>query len=227
VNREVEGIKMGIEVIQVPVGEMEVFCYIVYDTDVGDGVVIDPAGEPDKILKIVSDRGIELKYIINTHAHSDHTLANEDIRKFTGAQIVMHKKDDEFAKDEENIAWNRKLGFEPPTPADITVEDGDELPLGNYAIRFIHTPGHTPGSCCILIENNLFTGDTLFVGAVGRTDIPGGSFETLLESIKNKILTLPPDTIVWPGHDYGDSPHSTIEEEMKTNPYITDFILAE
>ncbi|HEC31316.1 MAG TPA: MBL fold metallo-hydrolase, partial [Deltaproteobacteria bacterium] len=94
-------------------------------------------------------------------------------------------------------------------------------------MEFIHTPGHTPGSCCLKVDNNLFTGDTLFVGAVGRTDLPGASFEQLLKSIETKIITLPPETLILPGHDYGDQPTSTIKREMETNPYITDFILDE
>ncbi len=218
---------MAVEIIQAPVGAMEVFCYIVFDKDTKEGAIIDPAGEQEKLLQLIKDNDIKLLYIINTHAHADHTVEDEAIRKATGAKIVMHHLDDDFARDPANIEWNRKLGFEPPPPADIKIEDGEELPLGNSKIRFIHTPGHTPGACCILIDNNLFTGDTLFVGAVGRTDIPGASFETLLNSIKEKILTLPPETIIWPGHDYGDAPKSTIAEEMETNPYITDFILSE
>jgi hydroxyacylglutathione hydrolase len=98
------------------------------------------------------------------------------------------------------------------------------LTFGDVTMKFIHTPGHTPGACCILIDGNLFTGDTLFVGAVGRTDLPGASFEQLIHSLQKKLITLPPDTVVWPGHDYGDRPHSTVAHEMKTNPYITDFL---
>ncbi len=216
---------MSVEIIQVPVGEMEVFCYIVFDTETKEGVIIDPAGDANKLVKILRDNDIRLKYIINTHAHADHTVENETIKKATGAKTVMHRLDDEFSREPASIEWNKKLGFEPPPPADVLIEDGQELPLGNYSICFIHTPGHTPGACCILIDGNLFTGDTLFVGAVGRTDLPGASFETLLQSLKNKIITLPPETIVWPGHDYGDAPKSTIGKEMETNPYITDFIL--
>jgi glyoxylase-like metal-dependent hydrolase (beta-lactamase superfamily II) len=217
----------SVKVIQLPVGPMEVFCYIVFDTQTGEGVVIDPAGDADKILQLIKDRRINVKYIINTHSHADHTVENEKIKKATGAPVVMHRLDDEFARTPESIAWNRKLGFEPPPPADICVEDGSELTLQNFTVRFIHTPGHTPGSCCILVGSNLFTGDTLFVGAVGRTDLPGSSFSDLLESLKKLISTLPPETVVWPGHDYGDTPTSTLGNERETNPYITDFIDAD
>lgn len=213
-----------IKIIQLPVGPLEVFCYIVYDPETGEGIVIDPAGEPEKILATLKDNGITLKYIVNTHAHADHTAENQAIRNATGAPVVMHRLDDEFSRTQESIEWNRKLGFDPPLPADICIEDGDELSLTNFKLRFIHTPGHTPGSCCILIGDNLFTGDTLFVGAVGRTDLPGSSFQALLESLNKLLALLPADTIVWPGHDYGDTPTSTLGTERKTNPYITDFL---
>ena len=101
------------------------------------------------------------------------------------------------------------------------------LSIGNLEVRTIHTPGHSPGSSCYLVGNNLFTGDTLFVGDVGRSDLVGGSFETLLRSIKERIIVLPEETRVWPGHDYGEMPTSTLAWELKENPYITDFILAE
>lgn len=213
-----------IKIIQLPVGPLGVFCYIVYDSVTGDGVLIDPAGEPEKITDLLTKNGISVRYIINTHAHADHTAENQKIQEITGAPVVMHRLDDEFARTPESIEWNKKLGFDPPLPANICVEDGDELSLRNFKVRFIHTPGHTPGSCCILVGNNLFTGDTLFVGAVGRTDLPGSSFTTLLESLKKLLTTLPPETVIWPGHDYGDTPTSTLEKERETNPYITDFL---
>ena len=115
----------------------------------------------------------------------------------------------------------RQMGFAPSPPADVLVEDGDTIGFGEEKLTVLHTPGHTPGGICLYDEGNLFTGDTLFVGAVGRTDFPGGSLEVLLRSIKEKILSLPDDTIVWPGHDYGGRPSSTVAYEKKHNPYIT------
>ena len=118
----------------------------------------------------------------------------------------------------------RSMGFQASGPADVRVEDGDELSFGNLKMKFIHTPGHTPGGCCVLIDGNLFTGDTLFVGAVGRTDLPGGSFKQLIKSLQHLVKTLPPDTVVWPGHDYGDQPRSTLRREAETNPYIVEYM---
>ena len=118
----------------------------------------------------------------------------------------------------------RQMGFAPSPPADVEVSDGDTIPFGKETLTVIHTPGHTPGGICLFTDGNLFTGDTLFVGAVGRTDFPGGSMETLLRSIGEKILSLPDDTVIWPGHDYGSRPSSTVGDEKRHNPYITDFL---
>jgi hydroxyacylglutathione hydrolase len=209
---------------QITVGHMEVFCYLVYDESSREGILIDPAGDEEHLLALLEERKIRLRYIVNTHGHADHTCGNGRLRDATGAPIVMHALDDDFFGSPEGVQWAQMLGFEPSPRADVRVQDGDELVFGNCTMKFLHTPGHTPGACCILIDGNLFTGDTVFVGAVGRTDLPGASFDQLIESLKTKILPLPPQTIVWPGHDYGDSPTSTVGEEAETNPYITDFL---
>ncbi len=215
------------EIKQMVVGEMEVFCYIVICDRSRECVVIDPAGDEEKIFSEIRNAGLSLKYIVNTHGHADHTCGNAKMKALTGAQIVMHTLDDEFFRRPENVEWAKQMGFSPSPPADLTVEDGDVLKFGDLEMEIIHTPGHTPGSCCLKVGNKLFTGDTLFVGAVGRTDLPGASFEQLLKSLETKIITLPPETLILPGHDYGDQPTSTIKREMETNPYITDFILDE
>jgi hydroxyacylglutathione hydrolase len=211
------------KVLQTPVGIMEVFCYLVYDEASGESILIDPAGDEDRLIRLLRDKNLRLRYIVNTHGHADHTCGNARLKEVTGADVVMHAVDDEFFGRPQNQQFARVMGFALSPPADIRVQDGDELHFGPITMRFLHTPGHTPGACCILIDGNLFTGDTLFVGAVGRTDLPGSSFTQLLESLKNKIMPLPPETIVWPGHDYGDRPHSTIGHELASNPYITDF----
>ena len=112
------------------------------------------------------------------------------------------------------------MGFSPSPPADITIKDGDRIFVGEVSLEVIHTPGHSPGGICLLVDGNLFTGDTLFVGAIGRTDLPGSSMEQFMNSIKDRLLTLPGETIVWPGHDYGFKPSSTINEEKQTNPWL-------
>ena len=209
---------------QIAVGFMQVFCYLVYDEETKEGILIDPAGNEQDLLEHLREKGIKLLYIVNTHGHADHTCGNEPIRKATGASVVMHETDDLYSQRPENIMAGRSMGFPTCGPADVQVQDGEELAFGSVKMKFIHTPGHSLGGCCILIDGNLFTGDTLFVGAVGRTDFPGGSFKQLIQSIKNLVKTLPPDTVVWPGHDYGDRPRSTLVREAKTNPYIADYM---
>ena len=209
---------------QIIVGHMAVFCYLVYDEQSKEGILIDPAGNEQQLLQLLKEKGITLRYIVNTHGHPDHTCGNNRIRQATGALVVMPAIDDEFFQKPEFSGWARMIGVDAAAPADVRVQDEEELTFGDITMKFIHTPGHTPGSCCVLIDGNLFTGDTLFVGAVGRTDLPGGSLDLLIDSLQTRIITLPPDTIVWPGHDYGDRPQSTVRREMQTNPYITDFL---
>jgi glyoxylase-like metal-dependent hydrolase (beta-lactamase superfamily II) len=209
---------------QIPVGSMRVFSYLVYDEETKEGILIDPAGNEDGLVEHLREKGIRLRYIVNTHGHADHTCGNEPIKKATGASVVIHVTDDLFFQTPESKMFARSMGFSPPEPADVHVLDGDELSFGNLKMKFIHTPGHTEGGCCILIEGNLFTGDTLFVGGIGRTDLPGGSFKQLIKSLQNLVKTLPPDTVVWPGHDYGDQPHSTLGHEAETNPFILEYM---
>ena len=213
---------------QLTVGEMEVFCYLVACEETREAAAIDPAGDKDDIEKIISvleEKNLHLAYIINTHGHADHTFGNQLLADRTGAKTVMHELDDDLFTTGEAKAWAAAFGLSAAPPVDIRITGCYRLPLGKLTLEFIHTPGHTPGAVCVLVENNLITGDTLFVGAVGRTDLPGGSMETLLKSIEEKLLPLPRETVIWPGHDYGDQPTSTLAREMETNPYITDFIL--
>ncbi|HYA42665.1 MAG TPA: MBL fold metallo-hydrolase [Syntrophobacteraceae bacterium] len=209
---------------QIPVGFMQVFCYLVYDEDTNEGILIDPAGNEKELIAHLRAKGVKLHYIVNTHGHADHTCGNDPIRQATGASLVMHESDDVMSQKPENTRFAIAMGLRPSGPADVRVHDGDELSFGKLKMKFIHTPGHSPGACCILIDGNLFTGDTLFVGAVGRTDLAGGSFKQLIKSLQLLVKTLPPDTVVWPGHDYGDRPQSTLRREAQTNPYIVEYM---
>jgi hydroxyacylglutathione hydrolase len=213
---------------QITVGDMAVFCYLIACEETREAAAIDPAGGEDdieRIIALVREKNLHLAYIINTHGHADHTYGNQLLTSRTGAKTVMHELDDDLFTTEEARLWAQAFGLNSAPPVDIRITDGYRLTLGKVTLEFIHTPGHTPGAVCLLAANNLFTGDTLFVGAVGRTDLPGGSMETLLKSIEDKLLPLPGDTIIWPGHHYGDHPTSTMAREKETNPYITDFIL--
>jgi len=211
---------------QIKVGAFQVFTYIVACPESRKAVVIDPAGEEEKLLSLIKEEAFNIEYILDTHGHADHVLANESLRKALAVPTCMHEVEIQFfSQTEVRDLTAKELGLQPPDPADVPLRDRDVLKVGTLEIKVIHTPGHTPGSVCYFVEGNLFTGDTLFVGAAGRTDLTGGSLEMLIDSIENKILTLPHETVIWPGHDYGDTPTSTLGREMEENPYITDFIL--
>jgi glyoxylase-like metal-dependent hydrolase (beta-lactamase superfamily II) len=208
------------EIEQMKVGSMEVFCYLVASSSTKEALLIDPAGDEDRVVERIKQKNLVLKYVVNTHGHPDHSCGNAKVKALTGSEIIMHKLDDEMFNSAEGQAVAREWGFTPSPPADITVEDGDEIVLGDVSLKVIHTPGHSPGGICLLGDDNLFTGDTLFVGGIGRTDLPGASMAQFMNSIKENLLTLPGETIVWPGHDYGVKPSSTIEEERRTNPWL-------
>lgn len=173
------------------------FSYVIADETTLEAIVIDPSFNSDEIARIVRDRGLQVKYVVNTHQHADHVAGNEEIKSAFNAKIVAHK-----------LSRTRK---------DVSVVDGQTLALGNLTAKIIHTPGHSPDSICLLIGNKLFTGDTLFVGECGRTDLPGGSTSDLYDSLFEKLMKLDDNIEVYPGHDYGRKPHSTIGEEKRTN----------
>ncbi len=204
---------------QLTVGAMGVCCYIVGCTRTGKGAVIDPGGDEERILSEVKKAGLSIEYIIATHGHADHVCGNRRLKEASVAPIVMHEADAVFFARPEVISYFSMLGLEASPPVDVQVLDGDVISIGDEKLQVIHTPGHTPGGICLYNAPDLFTGDTLFVGGLGRTDFPGGSHSELMASIANKLMILPPETVVWPGHGYGGS-RSTIAEEKRTNPYL-------
>jgi hydroxyacylglutathione hydrolase len=208
------------EIEQIKVGFMDVFCYLVSWLNTKEALFIDPAGDEEKLVDRAKKKGLALKYIVNTHGHGDHTCGNKRMKALTGARIVMHELDDQIFNSPKGQEMSKAWGFEPSPPADVKVKDGDLIAVGEVSLKVIHTPGHSPGGICLLSDGNLFTGDTLFVGGIGRTDLPGSSERQFLESIKEKLLKLPDETIVWPGHDYGNRPKSTIGLEKATNPWL-------
>jgi len=205
---------------QIKVGFMDVFCYLVACSRSKEALFIDPAGNEEDLVDFITQENLALKYIVNTHGHADHTCGNKKVKALTGANIIMHETDNQVFSTPEGYAMARQWGFEPSPPADETVKDGDTILVGDVSLEVIHTPGHSPGGICLLSDGNLFTGDTLFVGGIGRTDLPGSSHEQFMKSIKEKLLRLPPETIVWPGHDYGSMVRSTIGYEKATNPWL-------
>ena len=207
------------KVEQQMVGMMGVCCYILSCEQTSKAAIVDPGGDEQRLLELVQASNLEVEYIIATHGHPDHVCGNRRIKEATGAAIVMHEADDDFFSQDQVKNYFSMLGLEATPPTDMRVKDGDRISFGEVSLKVIHTPGHTPGGMCLYNKPDLITGDTLFVGGIGRTDFPGGSHHELISSIQQKLLKLPPETIVWPGHGYGGS-RSTIGEEHRSNPYL-------
>ncbi|MFC1884394.1 MBL fold metallo-hydrolase [Thermodesulfobacteriota bacterium] len=204
---------------QMKLSKMAVFCYLTGDEASKTCALIDPAFDTRRILQEVKRAGYRVTHIINTHCHADHTAGNAAVKEKTGAKILIHELDSQALGKTMNRVFSGLLGGKGSPKPDIFLRDGDIIKIGKESLKVIHTPGHSRGGICLYADGNVFTGDTLFVGAVGRTDLSGGSAEILLQSIREKIYSLPDDTIVWPGHDYGQFPSSTVERERKTNPF--------
>jgi hydroxyacylglutathione hydrolase len=211
----------------IPVGPFQANCNILADEATKTAVIIDPGDEPARILDVVRDLGVRVTHLLHTHCHLDHITGTGAVRKKTGASILIHPKD-RFLYDglkEQYASMVRHFGVglgegSDTLPADGKLAEGGVVPIGKASLKILHTPGHTPGSCSFLLEDKegprLFTGDTLFAGAIGRTDLEGGDTELELESIRTRLLTLPPETIVFPGH----GPSTRIEVERAENPWL-------
>jgi len=204
---------------QIQVSHMAVFAYLVGDPITGDGLVIDPADNIKGIVAEAQKNNLRINYTVNTHGHVDHISGNTEMQKVTGAKIIVHEDDAIMLTDTPAMIL-KMFGAKASPSADILVKDGDIISTGNVELKVIHTPGHSPGGICLYTPGYVFTGDTLFVEAVGRTDLPGGSWQTLNKAVKEKLFVLPDETKVMPGHNYGRTPTSTIGHEKKHNPFF-------
>jgi len=184
---------------QLKLGSMDNFCYLVGCEQTRQALVIDPGANVKRVLSEAERQRLSIVYIVNTHGHADHTAGSAELKRLTGARIIIHALE-AAAVPEADILWSEE----------------SDLKLGELTFRVFHTPGHTPGGICLYAEGNLFTGDTLFVGDSGRTDLPGGHRPTLGSSIR-RLMQLPDSTIVWPGHDYGPTRSSTLAWEKRHN----------
>lgn len=186
-------------------------CYIVFDEETREAVVLDPGGDADDIYKALKQFGATVKYIVLTHGHFDHTEGVEELKSIVGAPVAIGEEDNKmFLKGE------KYYGPLPQGGADILLKNGDILKFGGHTMKVISTPGHTPGGICLLVENDIFTGDTLFAGSIGRTDLAGGNYDTIMQSLKSKLMTLSDTVAVHPGH----GPSSTIGRERLMNPFM-------
>ena len=200
---------MSLECSVLPLGSIGTNCYLLRDSETGKGAVIDPGGEPRRLLAAIADSGMTLTAILLTHGHYDHTGAVAGLlEKFPGIPVWLHEADHALGDRPDAIMPDVSL-------ATHFWQGGDTVQVGNETLTVLHTPGHTPGSVCLRWEDALFTGDTLFAGSCGRTDFPGGSTETILASLK-RLAALPGDYQVCPGHER----LSTLEQERQSNPYM-------
>jgi hydroxyacylglutathione hydrolase len=197
------------------VGSFAANCYLIACDETREGIIIDPGADGKAILKMVETAGVTVKYIINTHGHVDHVGANEEVRQATGAPILIHQADGEMCK-KPHASLSAFVGRLKLAEPDRLLQEGDRIQVGNLTVDVIETPGHTLGSVTLVADGRLFTGDTLFSGSIGRTDLPGGSFEQIIASIKEKLLTFPDDTVAYPGH----GPETTIADEKRYNPFL-------
>lgn len=189
---------MTFKVVQIAVGQMANYTYIIADVDTDEAAVIDPSWELDRVFDTLKRNGWSAKYVINTHSHFDHVLGNEQVSEVTGAKIVQHE--------------NSKLG------KDVAVSDGSFVDIGKTRLKVLHTPGHSEDSICLLLEGHLaFTGDTLFVGNCGRVDLPGSDPSKMYHSLFGIVSKLDDGLVIYPGHNYGPTETSTIGREKTTN----------
>ena len=200
------------------VGPLGVNCSILGCEESGQGVVVDPGDDAESILAQVQQRGLAISAIINTHGHFDHVGVNRRLTQATGAPLYIHQADAPMLERVAKTAAMYGLPGENSPQPDHLLEDGMLIEFGTHRLQVIHTPGHTPGGCCLYLEaeGKLIAGDTLFADGVGRTDLPGGSHQQLVESIKSRLFILPDQVQVYPGH----GPTTTIGHEKRHNPYL-------
>ena len=191
---------------QIEVGPMQNYMYILGDNQTGEAVMVDPAWEVDRVLKIAAEDHMKVSKALVTHTHFDHVNGIEDFLKQTDGQVYVHKNETPFLK-------GMQTNVKP-------CESGDEVTVGGISIQFIHTPGHTPGSQCFLIADHLVSGDTLFINACGRCDLPGGNPEDMYRSLTEKLMKFSDDVLLLPGHNYDEQSVSSIGKEKANNPYL-------
>lgn len=198
------------------VGPIMTNCYVVGCEETKKGVVIDPGDEANRILSVVKENGLTIEHIINTHGHFDHVGGNYQVKAATGADILIHRLDAPRLNTvgASAAAWGLQVDDSPPP--DRLLEDGDTVSFGNIEFKVIHTPGHSEGGISLHANGDVFVGDTLFAGSIGRTDFPGGNFDVLKQSIQGKLFKLDDNTRVWPGHNN----ETTIGREKLMNPFV-------
>jgi hydroxyacylglutathione hydrolase len=201
----------------VHVGITQTNCYVVGCEETHEGVVIDPGGHPNRILKAIEDSGVTIHYVLNTHCHFDHMGANAEIVAATGALLALHPAELPILQARGGASLFGVLVKESPMP-DVELEDGQVIEVGEFRFQVLHTPGHSPGGVTFYLEEEgvAFDGDVLFAMGVGRTDLTGGDWDTLVHSIHEMLFALPDETVLYPGH----GPKTTVGHEKAHNPWV-------
>lgn len=201
----------------IPVGITQTNCYVVGCEETHEGVVIDPGGHPQRILKAIEKSGLTIRYVLNTHCHFDHMGANAEIVAATGAPLALHPAELPILQARGGAAWFGVPVQASPLP-DVELEDGQVLEVGTLRFQVLYTPGHSPGGITFYLndEGAAFDGDVLFEMGVGRTDLPGGDWDTLVHSIREVLFALPDETVLYPGH----GPRTTVGQEKRFNPWM-------
>ena len=208
---------MNIETLVV--GPIETNCYIASDPVSREAVIIDAGDDAEEILAYVEQNRLQVKYLLNTHGHFDHIQANDAIREKTGAQLAIHADDVELLASPEKVNAGMMSVIHGCREPELVLHNGDTIAFGPYQLRVIYTPGHSKGGCCFyeVQEKVCFTGDTLFRGSIGRTDLYGGNYVVLLKSVRERLQVVADDVTIYPGH----GPESTMAFERRANPYLT------
>lgn len=198
------------------VGMIQANCYLLGDEASGEAVVIDPGGDTPVVLRALAARKLKPVAIVATHGHFDHVEGLGPLKAATGAPILLHRDDLPLVQGMRTQAalFGIKVGDAPPP--DRFIDEGDQIRFGAHALKVLHTPGHSRGSVCLAADRGVFVGDLLFAGSIGRTDLAGGDYDTLIDSVRTKIFSLPDDTRVYPGH----GPTTTVGVEKRMNPFF-------
>jgi hydroxyacylglutathione hydrolase len=200
------------------VGWFETNCYLIWDPISRHALVIDPGAPSEDLESVIVGERLRVTAIINTHGHADHIGGNDRIKSLTSAPLFIHENDQDMLLD-DNLNLSAQFGYPLVSPpADDLAQDGQQFILGGHQIEIYHTPGHTPGSICIVTDDHLLSGDTLFAASAGRTDLPGGNLERLVKSLQDKIMPLPSNVLIFPGH----GPCTTLDREKKRNPFLVN-----
>lgn len=199
------------------VGPIQTNCYIVGCERTKEAAIIDPGGDADRILKAVRDAGLTVRYVLNTHCHFDHMAANAEVVAATGARLGIHPAERPILEARGGASWFG-MRIPPSPPPDLELADGQVLEVGTLRLKVLHTPGHSPGSVTFYVQEEgvAFDGDVLFAMGVGRADLPGGDWDTLMQSIADVLFSLPEETVLYPGH----GPRTTVGQEKRFNPWL-------